>query len=105
MREKKFHFSFSRGHSRDFSNLIGSSHGLDFPISAHGHGNPDASFCLFVFFFCFFFFSLVSVAMFKTGKCCYILKYMELEILCLGMVLHFGTVETECKKVKLMLNH
>jgi len=42
--------------------------------------------------------------MFKTGKCCYILKYMEVEILCLGMVLHFGTVETECKKVKLMLN-
>ena len=54
---------------------------------------------------CFYFFSLVSVAMFKTGKCCYILKYMELEILCLGMVLHSGTVETECKKVKLMLNH
>lgn len=97
----KIPFIFPRGHSRDFSNLIGSSCGLDFPISAHGRGNPNVSFvCLF-----FIFFSLVSVAMFKTGKCCYILKYMELEILCLGMVLHFGTVETECKKVKLMLNH
>lgn len=51
--KKNYIYSFSRGHSWDFGNLIGSSCGLDFPISAHGHGNPDVSFCLFVFLFSF----------------------------------------------------
>ena len=40
---------FSRGHGNELSNLIGSLHGSDFPISAHGHGNGYVSFCPFIY--------------------------------------------------------
>ena len=39
---------FPRGHSKEFSDLIASLRGPDFPISAHVHGNAFVSFCPFV---------------------------------------------------------
>ena len=40
---------FSRRHSNKFSNLIGSLHTPDFPISTHRHGNTNMSFFPFVY--------------------------------------------------------
>ena len=48
--------------------------------------------------------SSFSVVMSKTGRCCYILKFMALVIPCLEMVLHFGTAEIDCKKVDMFLH-
>ena len=41
-------YFFPSGHCNEFSNLIGSSRGPDFPISVHG--NADMSFCPFWYF-------------------------------------------------------
>ena len=39
--------------------------------------------------------------MLKTGKYCSTLKFMELEMHCMEMDLHFGIAEKECKTVRL----
>ena len=41
----------------------------------------------------------VSLAMLKTGRCCFILKYMVLVMYYLVMDFHFGIPGKECKKV------
>ena len=49
VQKDKNKYFFPRGHGNEFSNLIGSLRGPDFPISAHGHGKrlrEFLSFCL-----------------------------------------------------------
>ena len=47
-RTKNPRIFFQRGDGNEFSNLIGSLRGPDFPVSAHGHCNAYLSFYPFV---------------------------------------------------------